>query len=198
MLRTVFFLVFAFIFFGCCYHGSITKYGWPRKIVKTPDSITNLDVYQKIDTTLVYERLKTIHKGIGAFNVDTTDRRVFLRFYSNGKVSVFPQVNFVAPKGDYSRRAYQQDLSPNEITKDDFIPENSIMGHYYTKNGEIQVKSLHMNQCNAVVVNSKITVIGDTLIQSFSNSLFVGYTTKYIYVKRKIPKLYLEGWQPDW
>jgi len=166
---------------ACCYTGSRTSFGLPRKKNVILDGSANS--YALLDTSVLY-------KGSASFFYNTSLRRhtnyekddhhyypyvSYLKFYSGGKVGLFiiAKKDTVSLNGEY------------------FNPERAKMGYYQAdKEGGLKVWILTIGDCNLFVSKEKGFVTRDSLVleRNFGR----------IYKKKKVPKEWLENWKPDW
>lgn len=167
-----------------CYKGSSTEYGQPRKEIIVKNQQFDITLLKEIDTLAVYE-LITYIRNDNVYVVDNSRGKSYFRFYSNGKFGAFGL--------GYDSDEFK--LIPDyKISREDFNPLHSQMGYYFTKNNKIYTKRLTMNQCQIQVYESEL-VIKENIIEEIS---LQQKRSKNIYVKRSIPKEFLENWQPDW
>lgn len=196
MVRIIVCLLLSLQMVSCCYRGKTTAYGWIRKEIIIPSRAGDSKLYSLIDTNFVYEQVSGFSRNSGHLPNDTSRGQTFLRFYSRGRVSKFPATNYIAPEGSYERKKYKQDSNPREITREDFDPNNSLMGYAYVKDVNVYLKLLVLNQCQATVNKTRLIINNDTLIEVYSD--LKRETERYFYVKRKVPAELLAGWTPDW
>lgn len=179
-------IIVFFSFSCCCYNGKLTEYGHARIEKFKPYTKTEIDanIYSDIDTLSIYEHIYDIYAG-KIYERDSLIGREFLRFYSMGKASSFISVG-------YDQTQFRN--IPNyEINKDDFNPLKSRQGYYYQKKNKLYLNHLIVRQCGVTGYLSEIIVKKDTIIL-IPEELII----KHVYVKRNIPKDFLEGWKPDW
>ncbi|MGY0408206.1 MAG: hypothetical protein ACWIPJ_07620 [Polaribacter sp.] len=166
-----------------CYKGPKTEHGQPRKEIKIKNTF-NKNIFEVIDTLAIYENITYIQNE-NVYPVENSRGKFNLRFYNNGKFGAF-SIGF-------DNKNFK--LIPNyKVSRKDFDPLKSQMGYYYSQNDKIYLKRLIINQCQIDVYESEIIVDGDTITQI--NLREKG--SKTVYVKRKVPKEFLENWKPDW
>jgi hypothetical protein len=178
------FLLFSltFLFISCCYNGLYSKNGSSRR--KINDYKLKNEKIDNIDTLAVYKEkinfaINTITKEYVFFekNDDNSYPYVsYLKFYSNNKIGIF-------------RIAKSDTL---KLTREHFDPSRATMGYYFIEGNKMKIKFSIVFQCSHQILREKGTINKDsiTTIQSGHSGT--------IYVKRNIPRAYLENWKPDW
>jgi len=177
----IFSIVVLICFMGCCYNGPTSPYGLPRKRIKI--LLKNID-YGGVDTLAVYKSYanyayNNLSKKIIYF--EKTDDNTYpyvsyLKFYENGKVGLF-----VISKKDT--------LNLKRCT---FNPKMAKMGYYHITENKIKIKISTLANCNLYISRKKGYINEDTITIEGNNQ------HGSIYVKKKIPKEFLEDWLPDW
>ncbi|MFC6877726.1 hypothetical protein ACFQZF_08255 [Flavobacterium myungsuense] len=173
---------------SCCYKGLYSKNGVCRR--KINDYKYKNSTIDNIDTLAVYkEQINFAKNSITKEYVyfekidDNSYPYVsYLKFYSNNKVGIFN-----IAKSDTLK-----------LTREHFDPSKASMGYYLIEGNKVKMKFSIVFQCSHQILREKGTINKDsiTALQSLT-ALQSGYSGT-IYVKRDIPKTYLENWKPDW
>ncbi|HUH35368.1 MAG TPA: hypothetical protein VL022_06000 [Moheibacter sp.] len=133
---------------------------------------TNEEVYALIDTAQLYQ-LVSIESSFGPVTIEKVKNNPsYLKFYSNGRVGEFENIDF------------------NNV--ETLNPKRAKSHLYRLKKGKLILQSYFKNpQCGECFV--KQTIVKNTDSQIF----ILSENYKKIYVKVEIPKAYLK-YQPDW
>lgn len=179
--KRIIILILSFLIFnGCCYTGRISEFGLPRKEIRELDKplsydlIDTLSVY-KLEINYFYKKASNEITFIEKDDENKYGYTSYLKFYRNGKLGLF-----VIPKEDMTN-----------LTKEHFNPQKAKMGYYYINGNEIKTRISTIGDCTLYIANNKGEIIHDSIILKES-----GFGN--IYVRRKVPKEFLEGWIPDW
>lgn len=186
MVRIAVFFVMAFFLQGCFFciisikpknaEGYIRKKGLNKYSFDAKS-------FKKLDTLSLYEELSYYEYEGKTLKRDSLNGKTFLRFYGNGKVSFFVRIG-------YDRKKYE--IIPNyHLTRDDFNPSKSVQGYYYNVKDELFLKTIYGGDCFVLKEVRKLFIKGDTVV------LLKKYYKSY-YVKKKVNKKLLTGWEPDW
>jgi len=171
------------------------------KRIRANNSFDNT-IYSKIDTTIVYEYVYSIqyyrenkklfpNKIIEHKDYFIPDNgRIFLKFYSNGLTREFKGVG-------YNNKAFKL-IENYKLSRKDFNPKNRTDGILFTKKGKLWYKQYTVLDCSARLIRYEMSVKGDTIIVEGNDPGWYIHEKKYVYVKRNIPKEYLEGWYLNW
>ena len=99
----------------------------------------------------------------------------YLKFYPENKVGLF----LIKKPDTLNLKRYL------------FNPQNAKMGYYYIEGNRIFTKITDIQQCEFNVIKSNGKISNDTIEEFDHNG-------GNIYVKKNIPKEYIEKWKPDW
>lgn len=155
--------------------------GQVRLNVSPEKKCTNEAIAKFIDTSSIYLQIKVDNKEKGIFGInDSTsvaDLKNYLKFYGNGKVGMFNQLNHV-----------------NETT---INPKNAVMGLYCLNTNGFNLEFIFYH-IQSGVFKSKYSFLvkGDTIITCSENSS-KGVSHSYTYLKTKISP-HLLKYKPDW
>lgn len=167
---------------SCCYKGIYSENGLPRKKIKAfPEQ--NISI-ENIDTLAIYKTkinfaINKMSKEYIYFEKedDNTYPYVgYLKFYKNNKLGLF-----IIPKAD----------SLN-LSREYFNPSKAKMGYYHISGKKIKTKISTIGDCSLYISKQSGIIKGDSII--IMNNTNHGN----IYLKKSIPKEYLENWKPDW
>jgi len=169
------------LFNSCCYNGMVSEFGLPRKRINKlkPFMANNI-----IDTLALYKLSisYSINNISGEYvyfekNADNSYPYIsYMKFYPNGKLGLF-----VIRKTDTLN-----------FERSFFDPRRAKMGYYWLEENILKTKISTIGDCSLYISNKKGVVIGDTI------KLENHYKYGEIYIKKRVPKEFLENWKPDW
>ena len=180
MVKYLIYFAIILFFNGCFYYKNTNGIIRANKTVMHP--FKNVENDTELDTFAVYSYFASFQKSKNGYNhyklsVKNLDEfsDPLLRFYPNGKVSLFNHNKL-------------------PLNKEFFNPANGLMGYYgRNKKGELIIKILYFGDGSGYEETCSFTIVNDTIE---SINIVNGWGSSYKCIL--VPREYLEGWQPDW